>query len=209
MFVWDLIFVFCSFAVECFSELQLSVTCFRSSFWLDFYRFLVSKIIPGGCMRKNLALITISLLFVFIAVIPSTAQLATKKAMTLEAAKKIAALAEGEAAKNSWTMVIVVVDDGGNLMYLARMDNTQIGSIEVAIQKAKTAILFKRPTKSFEERALAGRNVLLALPGAVPIEGGLPIVVEGQYLGAIGVSGGSSDQDGVVAKAALDAFLAQ
>ena len=91
-------------------------------------------------------------------------------------------------------------------MYLERMDNTQIGSIEVATQKAKTAISFKRPTKSFEERALAGRNVLLALPGAIPIEGGLPIVVDGQYLGGIGVSRGSSDQDGIVAKAALDAF---
>jgi len=104
-------------------------------------------------------------------------------------------------------MVIVIVDDGGNVMYLERMDNTQIGSIEVATQKAKTAISFKRSTKSFEERALAGRNVLLALPGAIPIEGGLPIVVDGQFLGALGVSGGASDQDGAVAKAALDAFL--
>jgi glc operon protein GlcG len=139
----------------------------------------------------------------------STAQLTTKKALTLEAAKKIATFAESEAMKNKWTMVIVIVDDGGNLLYLERMDNTQIGSIEVAIKKAKTAISFKRPTKSFEERALAGRNVLLALPGAVPIEGGLPIVIDGQYLGAIGVSGGASDQDGIVAKAALDAFTAQ
>jgi glc operon protein GlcG len=140
---------------------------------------------------------------------PSNAQLTTKKALTLEAAKKIAVLAESEAAKNKWTMVIVIVDDGGNVMYLERMDNTQIGSIEVATQKAKTAISFKRPTKTFEERALAGRNVLLALPGVVPIEGGLPIVIDGQYLGAIGISGGASDQDGIVAKAALDAFQAQ
>jgi uncharacterized protein GlcG (DUF336 family) len=149
------------------------------------------------------------LLLLLTAVVSSTAQFTTKKALTLEAAKKLAALAELEAVKNKWTMVIVIVDDGGNVMYLERMDNTQIGSIEVATQKAKTAISFKRPTKSFEERALAGKNVLLALPGAIPIEGGLPIVVDGQYLGAIGVSGGSSDQDGMVAKAALDAFLTQ
>jgi uncharacterized protein GlcG (DUF336 family) len=161
-------------------------------------------------MQNKLTLIFISVLLLLLtAVVSSTAQFTTKKALTLEAAKKLAALAELEAVKNKWTMVIVIVDDGGNVMYLERMDNTQIGSIEVATQKAKTAISFKRPTKSFEERALAGKNVLLALPGAIPIEGGLPIVVDGQYLGAIGVSGGSSDQDGMVAKAALDAFLTQ
>lgn len=160
---------------------------------------------------KNSRLFTIlsTIMLVLITVSFSNAQLTTKKALTLEAAKKLAALAESEAMKNKWTMVIVIVDDGGNVMYLERMDNTQIGSIEVATQKAKTAISFKRPTKSFEERALAGRNVLLALPGAIPIEGGLPIVVDGQYLGAIGVSGGASDQDGAVAKAALDAFSPQ
>ena len=163
---------------------------------------------PGGCMKKKQLVIFIYVFLLLLTIaFPSTAQLATKKALTLEAAKKLAALAESEATKNKWTMVIVIVDDGGNVMYLERMDNTQIGSIEVATQKAKTAISFKRPTKSFEERALAGRNVLLALPGVVPIEGGLPIVVDGQYLGAIGVSGGASDQDGAVAKAALDAFL--
>jgi glc operon protein GlcG len=161
-------------------------------------------------MKKNhLVTLIVAVLLTFICAISSTAQLSTKKALTLEAAKKIAASAEAEALKNKWTMVIVLVDDGGNVMYLERMDNAQLGSIEVATQKAKTAISFKRPTKSFEERALAGRNVLLALPGAIPIEGGLPIVIDGQYLGAIGVSGGASDQDGAVAKAALDAFLPQ
>jgi len=161
-------------------------------------------------MNKNrLVTIISTILLVLIVASLSSAQLTTKKSLTLAAAKKLAAIAESEAMKNKWTMVIVIVDDGGNLMYLERMDNTQIGSIEVAIQKAKTAISFKRPTKSFEERALAGRNVLLALPGAVPIEGGIPIVIEDQYLGAIGVSGGSSEQDGLVAKAALDAFTAQ
>jgi uncharacterized protein GlcG (DUF336 family) len=130
------------------------------------------------------------------------AQLVTKKALGLEAAKKIAAAAEAEAAKNKWTVVIVIVDDGGNLLYLARMDGTQIGSVEVAIQKAKTAIGFKRPTKAFEDAVLKdGRSVIMTLPGAVAIEGGLPLVVDGVPIGAIGVSGVTSAQDGVVAAA--------
>jgi len=111
--------------------------------------------------------------------------------------------------KNNWKMVTAIVDDGGNLLYLERMDQAQSGSIEVAIQKAKTAIAFKRSTKSFEERTLAGRNVLLGLPGVVPIEGGLPVIVDGQFIGAIGVSGGSSEQDGIAAQAAIDAFRAR
>ena len=159
-------------------------------------------------MKKSRLLTIISMIFLLLIIaFPSIAQLTTKKALTLEAAKKLAALAESEAMKNKWTMVIVIVDDGGNVMYLERMDNTQIGSIEVAIQKAKTAISFKRPTKTFEERVLTGKTHLLSLPNTVLIEGGIPIVVDGQYLGAIGVSGGASDQDGAVAKAALDAFL--
>jgi len=138
---------------------------------------------------------------------PLNAQMTAKKALTLEAAKKLAALAEAEALKNKWTMVIAIVDDGANLVYLERIDNAQIGSIEVAIQKAKTAISFKRPTKAFEEMVAQGKNDILRLPGVVPIEGGLPLVIDGQYIGAIGISGGTRQQDGVVAKAAIDAFL--
>ena len=138
------------------------------------------------------------------------AQLAVKKALTLEAAKKITVLAEAEARKNKWTMVVVVVDDGANLVSLEKMDDTQLGSIDVAIDKAKTAVLFKRPTKAFEEKVLKdGRNVILSLPNAIAIEGGIPIVIGGQLVGAIGVSGGTSDQDGIVAKAAVDAFTTE
>jgi glc operon protein GlcG len=137
------------------------------------------------------------------------AQLGVKKTLTLEAAKKIAAVAEAEAIKNKWTMVVAIVDDGGNLVYLQRMDNTQIGSIEVAMKKAKSAISFKRPTKAFEDMVAQGKTDILGLPGAIAIEGGLPIIVDGQYIGAIGVSGGTRQQDGVVAKAAVDAFPVQ
>jgi uncharacterized protein GlcG (DUF336 family) len=144
------------------------------------------------------------LLLLFPSSVP--AQLATKKALTLEAAKRLASVAEAEALKNKWTMVVAIVDDGGNLVYLQRMDNTQIGSIEVALQKAKTAIAFKRPTKAFEDQVAQGKTDILGVPGVIPVEGGLPLVVDGQCIGAIGVSGGTRQQDGIVAKAAVDAF---
>jgi glc operon protein GlcG len=135
--------------------------------------------------------------------------LATKKALTLDAAKKIAAAAEAEAIKNNWPVVIAVVDDGGHLLYLQRLDGTQIGSVEVATQKARTAIAFKRPSKAFSDMVAEGRTVMLALPGATPIEGGIPLVADGQIIGAIGVSGVTSAQDGQIAKAGADVLLNQ
>ena len=138
-------------------------------------------------------------------IMPMFAQFATKKAMTLAAAKEIASAAEAEARKNNWTMVIVVVDDGGNLVYLEKMDGTQIGSIEVAQAKAKSAINFKRSTKVFEDGLVGGRQALLKLPGAIPIEGGVLIMAGDQIVGAIGVSGAQSKEDGQVAAAGLAA----
>jgi uncharacterized protein GlcG (DUF336 family) len=135
----------------------------------------------------------------------ANAQLATKKALTLEAAKQIAAAAEVEAKKNNWTMVISVVDDGGHLLYLERMDGTQIGSVEVAQEKAATAVRFKRPSKALEDTIAGGRNAVLKLPGATPIEGGIPIMAGSELIGAIGVSGGTSPQDGQVAAAGITA----
>ena len=139
-------------------------------------------------------------LFLLIAA-PSRSQIVAKKSITLELAKRITSVAENEAKRNSWTMVIVVVDDGANLLYLERMDQTQIGSIDVAIGKAKTAVRFKRPSKAFEDMISNGRNAALGIPGVVPIEGGVPLFADGQLIGAIGVSGGTSQQDGIVAKA--------
>jgi uncharacterized protein GlcG (DUF336 family) len=136
----------------------------------------------------------------------ASAQLAEKKVLTLEGAKKVAAAAEAEAKKNNWNVVIAVVDDGGHLVYLQRIDGTQTGSIDVAIQKARTAQAFKRPTKVFEDAIAGGRNALLALHGALPLEGGLPIVVGGQLVGAIGVSGVKSTEDGQIAKAGADSL---
>ena len=136
----------------------------------------------------------------------ASAQLADKKVLTLDGAKKVAAAAEAEARKNNWNVVIAVVDDGGHLLYLQRIDGTQTGSIDVAIQKARTAQAFKRPTKVFEDAIAGGRNALIALHGALPLEGGLPIMVGGQLVGAIGVSGVKSTEDGQIAKSGVDSL---
>jgi glc operon protein GlcG len=136
----------------------------------------------------------------------TAADLAMKKSLTLEVAKQIAAAAEQEAANNKWTMVISIMDDGGNLLYLERMDETQIGSIEVSMRKARSALAFKRPTKAFEDAVAGGRTVVLSLPGALPVEGGVPIMADGKVIGSIGCSGGTSQQDGQVAKAGVDAL---
>ena len=132
------------------------------------------------------------------------AQTTDKKVLNLEGARKVAAAAEAEAKKNNWNVVIAIVDDGGNLLYLQRMDGTQTGSIQVAIDKAKTAQAFKRPTKVFEDAIAGGRNAILGLNGALPLEGGLPIKTGDQVIGAIGVSGVTAPQDGQIAKAGTD-----
>ncbi|MEO8096940.1 MAG: heme-binding protein [Acidobacteriota bacterium] len=131
------------------------------------------------------------------------AQLANKKALTLEAAKKIVAACEAEARKNNWTMVITVVDDGGLPILLERMDGTQIGSVIIAQEKAASAVKFKRPTKALEDAVTGGRNVVMTLPGALPVEGGIPIMIGAELIGAVGVSGGSSPQDAQVATAGV------
>ncbi|PYN14166.1 MAG: hypothetical protein DME06_05295, partial [Candidatus Rokuibacteriota bacterium] len=110
-----------------------------------------------------------------------------------------------KAAENGWPVVITIVDEGGHLVYLARRDGTQYGSVDVAIRKAGTAAAFKRPTKVFEDAVASGRTALLGLPGALPLEGGLPLWVDGKVIGAIGVSGVTAQQDGMVAKAGADA----
>ncbi|NYZ12556.1 heme-binding protein [Azospirillum sp. RWY-5-1] len=129
-----------------------------------------------------------------------------KPALTLADAKRVAAAAEAEAVKNGWNVVIAILDDGANLLYLQRMDGTQIGSIVVAQEKGRTAVSFKRPSKTFEDMVAGGRQVMLSMPGATPIEGGLPLVYEGEVVGAIGISGVQSSQDGIIAKAGADAL---
>ena len=123
--------------------------------------------------------------------------------VSTESAKKAAAAAIAEAQKNSWKMAIAIVDTGGYLVYFEKMQDTQTGSVELAIEKARTAVLFRRPTKVFQDGVAAGGEGLrlLRLTGAIPIDGGVPIIVDGKVVGAVGVSGGSGEQDGHVAQA--------
>ena len=129
----------------------------------------------------------------------------TKKIMGLSDAKRIAAAAEAEAQRNNWDVVIAVVDDGGHLMYLQR-EKAQLGSIDVAINKAKVALMFRRPTKFWEEMVAQGRQGYLAMPGMLPIEGGLPLISDGHVVGAIGISGVKSNEDAQIAKAGVTAL---
>ena len=126
--------------------------------------------------------------------------------LTLEEANRITAAAKRAAAQNSWNLVIAVVDDGGFLVSLERMDGAQKASVAVAQQKARVAILYKRPTKEFEERLLAGNLGVLSLPDVICSEGGVPIIRDGVYVGAIGVSGAKSFEDGLVAAGGLSAL---
>ncbi len=127
--------------------------------------------------------------------------------ITREAAKKAAAAALAEARRNNWTMAAAVVDTGGDLVYFEKIDGTQAASTLIAQDKARSAVRFKRPTKDMQD-VLAGGGAglrFLALQGAVPVEGGVPLVVDGKIVGAIGVSGGTSAQDGQCARAGADA----
>ena len=128
--------------------------------------------------------------------------------ITAEAAKKIAVPALAEARKNNWMMAIAIVDTAGDLVYFEKMDDTQVGSTVIAVDKARSAARFKRPTKAFQDALAAGGEGLriLALQGAVPVEGGIPLVLGGKIVGAIGASGGTSQQDGVVAQAGASAL---
>src|SRR5580658_2278304 len=130
-------------------------------------------------------------------------ELGSKKVLTFAAAQHVAQAARAEAEKNGWKLVICVVDDGAHLIYLERMDGAQLGSVQIAQDKARSAVLFKRPSKALEEAVAGGRTVVMKLTGAIPVEGGVPIFVptgaETELVGAIGVSGASSAQDGQVA----------
>jgi uncharacterized protein GlcG (DUF336 family) len=127
--------------------------------------------------------------------------------ITIEQAKKAAAAAVAEARAQSWAMAVAVVDTAGLLVYFEKMDDTQAGSVLVAQAKARSAALFKRPTKALQDTLAAGGDGLrvLALEGAVPVEGGIPLLIDGRIAGAIGLSGGTSAQDGQCAQAGVDA----
>ena len=127
-------------------------------------------------------------------------------AINLDTARKVGAAAEAEARKNGWNVAIAIVDNHGLLVFYEMLDDTQTASATIALEKARTSATYRRPTKELEDGIAAGRNAILGLPGSTPIEGGLPIIVGGKMIGAIGVSGVTSPQDGMVAKAGVDAL---
>ena len=134
--------------------------------------------------------------------------LGTTKYITLNGAQKIMAAAEAEARKNNWNAAIAIVDVGADLLMFQKMDGVQVGSINIAIGKAKTAVSFKRPTKMLEDMIAGGRTAFVAIDGIVPVQGGVTIEVDGAVLGAIGVSGLTSAEDEQIAIAAIGALEA-
>ena len=149
---------------------------------------------------KKFFLISLSLLLAFSA---AAQTLADKKGLPLATAKKMAEAAEKFAIQNKWNVVITILDEGGNLVCMERMDDSPMGSIYVSQEKALSSVKFKAPTKNFEDGLAKGGTNLLKL-GVMPYEGGLPIIVNGKTIGAVGVSGATAAQDGQVAKAATD-----
>lgn len=147
------------------------------------------------------------LLFLLLLAMPVFSFSQTKPYLTIADADRITAAAEAKAKAEGWNVVIAILDDGGHLISLKRMDGVQVGSVDVAIAKAKSAVYFKRPTKVFEEGMKAeGGSRIATLPNAVGIEGGLPIFKDGIIVGSIGVSGVTSAQDGIIADAGVKAY---
>ncbi len=156
-------------------------------------------------MRTRISAIALVLALLGLGV-TARAQFVEKKTVSLALAKKMAAAAEAEATKNNWAMVITVVDDGGNIVYMGRMDGAQLGSIEVSQGKAHTALAFRRPSKAFQDLVDQNQAHLVTLPHITAVQGGLPIMLEGKVVGAIGVSGGTSAQDEQCAQAGINAI---
>lgn len=130
----------------------------------------------------------------------------TRPELTLEDCLKIYAAAEAEARNNNWIVAIAILDDGGHLLHFARMDGATPANAAIAVEKARTAALSRRTSGSWEERVKAGRTVMLKMPGILPVQGGVPIVVEGICIGAVGVSGVQSHEDEQIAQAGIDAL---
>ncbi|MEP6732318.1 MAG: heme-binding protein [bacterium] len=141
----------------------------------------------------------------FFAATPASAQLRATKSLTLDGAKNIVAAAEAEAQKNNWSMAFAIVDAAGNLVLFHRTDGARLSNVEFALGKARTSARFQRATKGLDSAVTAGRLQYLAAD-ALPIEGGVPIIIDGQVIGAVGVSGGTSAQDAQVAMVGIAAL---
>lgn len=161
-------------------------------------------------MARPLSLLVVCVMLV--AVSSASAQTPTPPpaygpAIGLEQAKKVMAGAEAEAKKNNWPVVIVIMDSGGNLVMLQRLDNAQWGSVDIAREKARSAVALRRPTKALQDAVgQGGSNLRLLTIGYSVLEGGIPIVADGKIIGSVGVSGVTSQQDAQIAQAGIDAL---
>ena len=155
-------------------------------------------------MKRTISAVAVTLLLALPATAP--AQLADAKVITLQAAKAILAAAEAEARKNGWNVSIAVVDAHGELLAFERMDDAALTTVAISQGKALTAARFKRPTRAIDSSVTAGRVQMMAFPGVMPVEGGVPIIANGKYIGGVGASGAASAQDAQVAKAGADAL---
>ena len=156
-------------------------------------------------MRSPIRLILAAPLVALLS-ISASAQVSQKPVIQLSLAKQLATVAEHEIGANNWTMFVAIVDDEGLPIFTERVGDAQPGSYEVALKKARTAALFRRPTKFFEDLFKAGTTVHTTVESIIALEGGVPLVLDGTVIGAIGVSGGTSVQDGQVATAAANAL---
>ena len=136
----------------------------------------------------------------------SSQALPMRKTLTLEAARRVAAAAEAEAARHNWAVSVAVVDDAGHLVVFHRMDGAKLVATDIATRKARTAVYFQQPTKALEEEVTAGRAALLPVDGIMPLEGGVPLMADGVMVGAVGVSGVSGSQDAQCAGAGARAL---
>ncbi len=157
-------------------------------------------------MYRSLPILPLLLLAAILAPGAARAQTMQVRALSLDGAKRMAAAAEAEALRNQWPVAIAVVDAFGGLVYFQRIDGTQPASLDIAVQKARTAARFKRPSKVLEDAVAAGRTGLLGVGDMLPLEGGIPVTLDGEVIGAIGVSGVTSQQDAQVAQAGLAAL---
>jgi len=154
-------------------------------------------------------ILLVGALFVPVVLAAYQPQLPARKTLTLEVARRVAAAAEAEAKRNNWAVSIAVLDDAGHMMVFHRMDGAKLVAIDIAIRKARTAVYFQGPTKGLEEEVSGGHTALLPIEGFMPLEGGVPLMVDGVLVGAIGVSGVTGAQDGQCAQAGAAVFTPQ
>lgn len=158
-------------------------------------------------MMNHLKMLGLTLCMLLSANAFSAELVKNKTVLTLAGAKVIAAGAFNKAKAENWNVIIAITDASGTIKYLERMENVQLASLDVAIAKAKTSVVYRRPTKAFETRVKNGDMAITMLPDVMPFAGGLPIVINGEIIGAIGVSGVKSSQDAEIAQAGIDEFL--